>query len=329
MKGNGKVFALSFIISFLIFSAVGVGGSMLLQKTEEVQIFGETKDTLKEDLKLDFLVDADSEFYEAFQDANRVNLLLLGVNGGLTDTIMVGSFDMDAKHLDLISIPRDTYYPRKGYVGAAEYKLNAAYNDRPINTARAVSEILQGMPLHYYAVVGYDGIESIVDSMGGVPMNVEFHMRYTDPTDKPPLVIDIPAGEQVLDGEHAVQFLRYRKGYREGDIGRIKAQQEFMKSAFKQMLGFDLPKVAKTVYKNVDSDITLNMTLKLAAKAVGMTSEDMETYLMPATYQNEAPWYVYPDEAGIEDMIRTIYCLDCTSTDPDHETGGIENTEQE
>ena len=307
-ESKGKSFAVYFGISFVIFLAASMGIGTLVHKTGEIQLFGETEENLMDDLE--FLVDADSEFYEAFQDKNRINILLLGVNDGLTDTIMVGSFDTDARHLDLISVPRDTYYHRDGYEGAAERKINAAYRGHAINTARAVSEILLGMPLHYYVIVDYEGIEKIVDSMGGVPMYIEFPMKYSDPTDKPPLYINIPAGEQVLDGEHAVQFLRYRKGYSEGDIGRVKAQQEFMKAAFRQMLGFELPKVAKTIFKNVESDITLDMTLKMAAKAAGMDADSMETYLMPATYENEAPWYVYPDNAGIEEMIRTIYSIE-------------------
>ena len=97
-----------------------------------------------------------------------------------------------------------------------------------------MSDLLLGMPIHYYAMVDYDGVSTIVDSMGGIPMDIPFRMRYNDPYDKPPLHIDIPEGQQILDGEHAVQFLRYRHGYPEGDIGRVKAQQAFMKAAFKQ-----------------------------------------------------------------------------------------------
>lgn len=106
-------------------------------------------------------------------------------------------------------------------------KINAAYGaEGIIGTANSVSDVLYGIPINYYAVVDYDSVKTIVDGIGGVPVNVEKAMKYDDPMDKPPLHINIPAGEQVLDGEHAIQYLRYRKGYREGDIGRVKAQQE-------------------------------------------------------------------------------------------------------
>ena len=128
-------------------------------------------------------------------------------------------------------------------------------------------------------------------------MTIKRRVYYNDPYDKPPLKIAIP-GDQ-LGREKAVEFLRYRSGYKDGDIGRVKAQQEFMKSAFRQCLSFDLPKIAKTVFNNVDSDITIGMVTKLATRAIGMSGDSISTYLMPANYQDEAPWYVYPESKGL------------------------------
>ena len=184
-------------------------------------------------------------------------MLLLGVNDGLTDTIMLVSYDMKNQHVDIISVPQDTYYGRKGSLAGFSQNQCNLQKDGAVGTARAVSDVLLGIPIHYYAVITYDGIGRIVDSIGGVPMDIPFHMYYKDPTDEPPLYIDIPKGPIVLDSSNVGQFLRFRKGspgypgYPDGDIGRIKAQQEFMKSAFRQALGFQLPKVAKTVIQNV------------------------------------------------------------------------------
>jgi len=150
--------------------------------------------------------------------------------------------------------------------------------------------------------------------MGGVPINITFHMHYNDPYDKPPLKIDIQEGYQVLNGDKAVEFLRFRKGsggyagYPEGDIGRIKAQQEFIKSAFRQALGFSLPKVVKTTLDNVDSDLPLGMATKLAANAVGLDGEDMQTIMIPGkSGTKDGLSYWFPDEDGIEEMLTQIY----------------------
>ncbi len=298
-----KYFTAAFLVMMLLFTPM----RFLFRSVGNVQLF-EPEENLMD--SLNYIVGEDSPFFEAFQDKERVNVLLLGVNDNLTDTIMVASFDMKAGHVDVISIPRDTFYHRTGYDGAAEKKINAAYRGSAVNTAKAVSDILMGMPLHYYAVVEYEGVKNIVDAIGGVPMNIEFNMKYSDPTDKPPLYINIPKGEQVLDGEHAMQFLRYRKGYVEGDLGRVKAQQEFVKSAFKQLLKSNLLKTTETIFDNIESDITLDMMVKLAAKAVSLDGDDIETYLIPNSPDPNPPYYVYPKSEEIGEMLTQIYSIE-------------------
>ena len=308
MKTNTiKDFIKYFIVAFLVMMLLFTPMRFLMRSAGEIQLF-EPEENLME--SLNFIVGEDSPFFEAFQDKERVNVLLLGVNDNLTDTIMVVSFDMKAQHVDVISVPRDTFYQREGYNGAAEKKINAAYRGSAVNTAKAVSDVLMGMPLHYYAVIEYEGVKNIVDAIGGVPMNIEFNMKYSDPTDDPPLYINIPKGEQVLDGEHAMQFLRYRKGYVEGDLGRVKAQQEFVKSAFKQALKSNLLKTAETVFDNVESDVTLDMMIKIASKAVGLSGEDIETYTIPNYADPNPPYYVYPKDEEIGEMLKQIYSIE-------------------
>ena len=321
-KSSGKPvngvasFLMTFLIFFITFTAVFAGGRSLLTNVAEINPFTPAEEVVA----LETLIDEDSPFFEAYTKAKKMNVLLIGVNQGMTDTIMLVSFDMEYKKVDVISIPRDTYYHRPGFDGQAEMKINAAYRGKAINTAQAVSDILLGIPINYYAVIDYEGVENIVDSMGGVPMNIPFNMVYSDPYDTPPLHINIPKGEQVLDGKKAVQFLRYRAGYTEGDIGRVHAQQEFIKSAFKQTLGFDLPKIAKTVFNNVESDITLGTAVTVATKAIGIKGDSINTYLLPNNLEPNPPYYVYPDSKGIAEMIETIYAAPVETTEGAIET---------
>lgn len=309
-QNQTKTFLKTFLIAFIVLTILYTPVLAFWGKVSDYNPWADGGSNALEG-KLPVIVDVDSPFFEAFKDKHRVNILILGVNTNLTDTIMLASFDTDEKHIDLISIPRDTYYHRKGYNSAGENKINAAYKGDPVNTAKAVSEVLLGMPINYYAVIDYEGIENIVDSMGGVPMNIrKGGMYYKDPYDKPPLVIAIPEGEQLLDGEHAVQFLRYRSGYKDADIGRVKAQQEFMKSAFRQSLGFGIPKITKTVFENVKSDIALGTATKLAANAIGISGEDVSTYTLPHTPQPEAPFYVFPNAEETAEMINVIYSIE-------------------
>jgi len=310
-----RTFLIFFLVALVIATAVMIPIRNWGKAIEDDPIFGEVETRLIDEMEP--IAGTDSPFYEAFQDAERVNVLILGVNDGLSDTIMVASYDMATQRVDLISIPRDTYYYQEGKTGAAWFKINSIYGGKNVlNTAKAVSEVLLGMPLHYYAICDYKGIENIVNSMGGIPIYVKQDMQYKDLSDNPPLIIDIKKGQQVLDGAHAVQYLRFRSGYSNGDIGRVEAQQEFMKAAFKQMLSFELPKIAKTVTENVETDITWGMTLKVVSSAINLSSENFHTHMMPNTKQGEAPWYVYPDSEGIAELIREIY-----SVEPEPEDG--------
>jgi LCP family protein required for cell wall assembly len=314
-KPNNRVpdFWIFFLAAFIVLSValVPVMGAFL--EFRPLSVAGEAgedgEDTelviLEEDFT-DYFIPSNSPFYAAFKDKKRVNCMFLGVNGGLTDTIMLVSFDIDARHVDIISIPRDTYYHREGYNDPAENKINAAYRRDPLNSAKAVSEILLGMPINYYAVIEYDGVKEIVDAIGGVPMDIPQGFDYEDKKDKPPLIIHLKPGLQTLNGEDAMKFLRYRKGYANADIGRIGAQQTFMKSAFKQALQSDLPGLAETVRENVTSDMPMSKMLYLAQKAMGMSEEGIETYMLP--YKADAR-YLYPDTQKIEEMIREIYSV--------------------
>lgn len=310
-----KIFIKTFVTGFLIFTILLVPIQWGLSLVGSIRVFSGSENLMDD---MPYLVDQNSPFFDAFKDKNRVNILMIGVNDGMTDTLMLGSYDLDAQHVDVISIPRDTYYDHEGADSAAEKKINSIYSvDKAVGTATAVSETLMGMPINYYVVVDYAVVRKVVDSMGGVPMNITFHMHYNDPYDDPPLKIDIPEGYQVLDGDTAVEFLRFRKGsggyagYPEGDIGRIKAQQEFVKSAFRQALGFSLPKVAKTTLDNVDSDLPLGMATKLAANAVGLDGEDMQTVMIPGkSGTKDGLSYWFPDEEAIEELLTQIYNIE-------------------
>lgn len=303
---NKKQFALFFLISFVIFTIALMPVRFTLGKVGEVRIFGGNESIMKD---MDYIVDESGPYYELFSKSNRVNILILGDNDGLTDTIMLASYDMKNQKVDVISIPRDTYYARSDYKGAAAQKINAVYgSEGVIGTAKAVSDTLLGIPINYYAIIEFSDVEKIVDKIGGVPMNIPFTMKYDDPYDKPPLHIYIEKGQQTLNGKKSVQFLRYRHGYPEGDIGRVKAQQQFIQSAVKQAIGPELPSVVKLGLQEIDSDITLGMATKIATKAIGLDAENMSTYLTPGgpkTVNGASYWFA--DTTKVGEMIEQIY----------------------
>ena len=318
-----KSFVKVFLICLVLFTLILIP---VVKLVSNIQIF-DNSDGVSGGIEdeIDVLVDPNSPFFEAFADAKRVNLLAVGVNDGLSDVLMLVSWDMDSNKVDLISIPRDTYYERDGYTSPSQKKINAAYaSDKGvIATANAVSDVLMGIPINYYAIIDYDAVESIVDGVGGVPIDVPKAMKYDDPYDDPPLHIRIPAGQQTLDGEHAVQYLRFRKGNSNGDIGRVEAQQVFMKSLFKQCVEHGIVDSAKLITSNVKSDVTLGAASKYALKAMGLESNAITTYTLPGEGQYiGATSYYIQDEAKTEEMLLEIYQVatgDSTGSDSTNE----------
>jgi LCP family protein required for cell wall assembly len=318
-----RAFAKVFVITFLccvvgITAGLGAVDALLGQKpmkkeSKEVQALEPVEQTEE---KLNVLIPAEGVFKTDpdLKDSKRVNILLFGntINAsetkGLTDTIMLGSFDPDTKKFDIISVPRDTYYEREGYSYGGFLKINSVMESEGIKTAcESVHNVLQGVPINYYAVIDYDGVAKIVDSLDGVPIDVPFNMYYTDR--KQGLYIDLKKGKQTLDGEHAIQFLRYRKGYSEGDLGRVDAQQQFVKAAVKKALGLNLPKVAQTVIENVDSDIDIRAMLYLGSKAAEIGSGDVKSHTLPGESAriNGLSFWVAADDEQVVDMMREVY----------------------
>lgn len=310
-----RVFIKYFVVTFVIFTFLFTGSMLVYDTVFEPT---EAKNNEEGDLVTDNPLlpeDTDENSFDyMFENSERINILLLGMEGPRTDTIMVASFDPEEKQLDLVSIPRDTYYPRDGYDRADKKKINAVYGDTGIEGVEAaVSDVLLGMPIDYYVKVKYDGVEKVVDSLGGVPVNVPMRMKYDDPYDDPPLHINLQKGNQVLLGEEAVQFLRFRKnndgtGYPDGDVGRTRAQQEFMKAAFKKTLSYRLPIVANTVIKYVKTDIPLAQVAKLATSAVGMTAEDLETHSLPGgAFTSQHLSYFMSDVEKTAELLEGIF----------------------
>lgn len=301
---KGKTFIKFFLVFLIAFTLIMIP---VLKSVSDFNIFDtEQAGNLTE--KLGIGVDANSPLYSEYTGADRINLLMLGVNQGMTDTIMLVSWNLGSNRVDIISVPRDTRYERDGYHGTS-LKINSIYSQEGLQPlAAAVSDVLCGIPIDYYAIIDYNAIRKVVDGIGGVPMDVPMDMHYEDPYDTPPLVIDLKAGQQVLDGEKAIQFLRFRKGYPTGDYGRIEAQQEFMKSAFNQAIKHGIIDSARLVTSNVQSNLTLGMISKYALSALKLEGDAISSYICPGEAQYiDGLSFFLQDRDATEEMMRQIY----------------------
>lgn len=218
----------------------------------------------------------------------QVNIIIMGIDGARTDTMILASVNTQNKTVKTLSIPRDTYYPTEGRNGLGQKKINAVYGFKdiggPEGVKRTVSKLL-GIKIDYYVLVDYDAVKKMVDTMGGIPVDVPFKMQYSDPYAKPPLVINIESGPQVLKGEDAIGYLRFRQSsdgkIREGDVQRIARQQAFLESAFEKAKSPKLPYYVFTGLNAVETDMPLMQTTLIGIAMIGTNSEKFEATTLP------------------------------------------------
>ncbi len=200
-----------------------------------------------------------------FGNNDRMNILILGIDynhdskgiiyttGARSDTIMVMSLSREGKFLNLVSIPRDTrVYLGDGY---GYDKINAAYSYGGVEQAKKVVSAFLGVPIHHHLVVKVTGAKKLVDVIGGLPIDVEKDLDYDDNWGN--LHIHLKKGPQVLTGEQAVGYARFRMD-EEGDRGRIRRQQQVIKALGSRVkdpaLAMKFPSIAEVVKETLDTD---------------------------------------------------------------------------
>lgn len=227
-----------------------------------------------------------------------------------TDTIMVIAFDTDNDKINILSIPRDTM-------------IKTNWNSKKVNSAYAVGGIEQlekeikkliGFTPDNYVKVNLDAFIEIIDAMGGVKIDVKQNMNYDDPYQN--LSIHLKKGEQVLDGEKAMGFVRFRR-YPQGDIARIEAQQQFVAAVAEQLTSpanlpstiSKLPIFADIIGKNMETNLTTGEIIWFGKQLAEVDmSTNLQTFTLPGhdQYINNLSYYL-PDEKEILEMINAEF----------------------
>jgi LCP family protein required for cell wall assembly len=190
---------------------------------------------------------------DPFGDQERVNVLLLGGDGGegregvRTDTVIVASVDTDTGDTTLFSLPRNLedlpfpedsplseIYPEGFHAGSeSESLLNAVYRNGPRDhpdvlgptddpgadfLKLGVGEAL-GLDIHYFVLVNLDGFSRLVDALGGITVNVNYWVPINGNPGTGELPDDYiqPGPDQQMDGARALAFARGRFGLTDYD----------------------------------------------------------------------------------------------------------------
>jgi len=164
-----------------------------------------------------------------------VNLLLMGLDEEETraDVIILLNYSHEKGIINVLSIARDT----RVKVDGKAMKINALISKGGEKAVIDMVENMVGLNIDYYMTLNFKAFRKIVDTLGGVKIDVPFDMDYDDPYQN--LHIHLKKGERVLNGREAEGFVRYRKGnegqgYENGDIGRIEMQHKFISEFIKQ-----------------------------------------------------------------------------------------------
>ncbi|MFW5648320.1 MAG: LCP family protein [Candidatus Alkaliphilus sp. MAG34] len=312
MKTFWKVFTVTFLVFVIIFSGLVWSFDKYMKENNSSNL----PVVVIDDDGSESNDEESDKLFRLVKNSKRVNFIVLGLDGPRSDTMIFVSFDPGNKNLDIISIPRDTYLVRKGYNRADQKKINAAYGAHGSEGVKTVvSGLLFNVPVDYYITLAYEGVEAITNSIGGVPIYIPKRMEYDDDTQNPPLHIHFEAGHHVLKGAKSVEFLRYRqpnKGSgaldRHGDLGRVKAQQEFIQSAMKKILGPKLPNAVASGFRHVKTDIPLQVAMKYAANAIGLKTENINMNVLPGEPRREKIGdFFFHDPKATRELLIDIY----------------------
>ncbi len=229
---------------------------------------------------------------------------------GLSDSMLLLRFDPQKEKVSVLSIPRDTRAYINGY---GVRKINHANEyGGPALAAETASELLGGINIDRYVRVNVQGIEKLIDALGGVTVNVPKDMKYTDFSQH--LYIDLKKGIQHLDGDKSMQFLRYRyDDY--GDISRVQRQQMLMRSAVEQTLKpstvVKIPKILSVIQSHLDTNLTVRELMALSNFASQTERANVKMMMLPGDFNSgdEPVSYWLPDRQGIKQLMTRHFNL--------------------
>lgn len=247
-----------------------------------------------------------------------INLLLLGTDArkdeiSRTDMIMLAHIDLLTKKVTLVSVPRDT---RVEIENVGFTKINHAHmlgetkggNHAGTESAlQAVQELLQ-CEIDYYLKINFQGFKSIVDTIGGVDINLPKRVRLTF------LKAELPAGVQHIDGELALKFVQERYSLPNGDFGRQKHHLLLLEAVLQKMSQpryiIEWPSLLSQAENYVlDTNLPIEDILKLAWHMKGMTGEDIDYRQIPgkSSYYRDPLvksrlYYWIPDEDKLQEI---------------------------
>ena len=256
-----------------------------------------------------------------WRSQQRHNILLLGIDhradepidGSRSDTVMVVSVDPPTKSVVMISLPRDLWVNIPGFY---PQRLNVAHSvGGPSVVARTIQANF-GITINNYARVDFRGFEQVVDTLGGVIIDVERPIKDDEyPTeDYGVMRLFIPPGPQLMDGKMALMYARSR--HSENDFGRARRQQRVLIAIRDRALAVNmiarLPSLAAAANEAISTDMGVTDMLRMANLGSGIQRDQIKSLIVDATYATpfkgpNGEDLLQPDRQAIQSAIQRAF----------------------
>lgn len=201
------------------------------------------------------------------------------VTGARADTIMVLHIPEDGSAAYLVSIMRDTWVNIPGY---GSHKVNAGLNYGGVDLQVATIEQLLGIQMDHVAEIDFQGFKALVDTLGGVTVDVPLNFSTGNYT--------FTAGPQTLNGGQALEFVRQRYAFSDGDYQRVRNQRAFLRGVYNELKAdgalssaSKLLQVIESVspYMSVDSGLSPSSIVGIAQPVLSNGNTQLVSMTLP------------------------------------------------
>ncbi|MBX0354588.1 LCP family protein [Bacillus toyonensis] len=242
-------------------------------------------------------------------------ILIMGIEdyatdgqNGRTDSLMFATVNPKTQRISLMSIPRDSRVPIVGK--DKEDKINAAHAYGGEQMAIKTVEGFLKVPVDHYIKIDFQGFKGIVDAVGGVTVDVPFDFWERSDVDYYKK-IQFKQGQQNLNGEEALAYVRMRKQDPNGDYGRAARQRQLLAAVAQKLNSastvFKIKDLTTVVGKYIKTDIPISDGLALYNKLSGFDPSTIQTLKLEGEDKKIGGiYYFLPDPIGVETVRNEI-----------------------
>ncbi|GGH81615.1 LCP family protein required for cell wall assembly [Pullulanibacillus pueri] len=238
-----------------------------------------------------------------------INILLLGVDErkgdkGRSDTMIVATLNPRKKALTMTSIPRDTRVHIEGRSGFSKINAAYAYGDEAL-AVQTVEDYLN-IDIAYYVKINMEGLDNLVDAVGGVTVNNTLDWKDSD--------FHFTTGTLHLNGKEALAYSRMRHDDPQGDFGRNERQRQVIQAIINQGKSLIAVKNINTILSALGDNVQTNLSfsdMKLLATDYRDCRQKISNYEVQGTpkYLDGVSWVLVSDEERqhVHDLIETAF----------------------